>query len=102
MEAGLKETKYKNWRKAEWRGKAPDSTFKYKETLRLQRLCGWYMLLGGHPSLQLSHPWLCNEAQTGSWLVAAGSHKNGEQWEKHWSSALEVTEIPSRSDSFLT
>lgn len=35
------------------------------------------------------------------WLVVAGSDRDGEQWEKHWSSALEVTEIPSGSDSFL-
>lgn len=33
--------------------------------------------------------------------MAAGSDRDGEQWEKHWSSALEVTEIPSGSDSFL-
>lgn len=47
---------------------------------------------------------LCSKAQTELgfwWLVAVGSDRDGEQWEKQWSSALVVTEIPSGSDSFL-
>lgn len=40
-----KKDKIQELEKGRIKGKAPSSTFKYEETLRWQRLYGWYMLL---------------------------------------------------------
>lgn len=89
------------------KGKNPSLPLKCEETLRLQiSETVWPV----HTPLRMS--WSSAEAPTALptrherdpapvWRVAAAPDGDGEQWDKHGSRALWVTEIPSGLDPFL-